>query len=297
MKRTLLIAPLLLLLMNCGSFNSTTKRKGKTFKTTVLDHAVEKSYLLITETYADGKSNTINKDKENTETEIRNFLFTYDEYGQLINTYSSNIINEKASNPSSLGVTLNTKKQLTTISLDEDTDKLKAIYKDNILHQITHYEPEFKELVVSTFTYDKHQLPVHARLGNESKPNEVINLDFTYDLNQNVRTYKNPLELFSFSYDDKQYILAGQPYYYNPFYYMSIDWLTFTSYAPKNNIVGFEDDEHITTIDYTYNTDNLPITARVRKTSKTNALDSRVTCEYEFYYKELEVIRLKNKKR
>ncbi|MDM1346260.1 hypothetical protein HX052_07305 [Myroides marinus] len=290
MKRILIIAPLFLLLMNCGSSHTATNaKKGKTKTITVLDYAIEKSHLLVTEKVIDPKNK--NKTKENTTTEIeqRQFLFTYDDAGQLVNTYSCDILNDKKTNPSTLTVHLNAKKQITGLSLDENENKLKVSYKDNFVHQISHYESEFKELVVNTFTYNKNKLPGKTQLGNASKPSQVIDLSFSYDEKLNVveSTYDN--EVMTLAYDDKKYLLAGQPYYYNPFYYLSIDWLTFTNYNPQNNITRSEDNEFITTVDYTYNEKDLPITATVTKTSKVNKQDSRVTSEHEFHYKEIEI--------
>lgn len=290
MRKTFIIAPIFLLLINCGtSKTGSNVRKNKTQRITVLDYAIENSHTLVTETVLDPKRT--NKSKENITTEIekRKFLFTYDDKGQLINTYSCNILNDKETNPSNLGVELNTKKHITTLSLDEDRDKLKVVYTNNLLHQISHYDPEFKELVITTYTYDKHKLPNRAQLGNANKPNQVIDLSFKYDEMQNVKvsTYAN--EVMTLTYDDKKYIFSGQPYYNNPFYYLSIDWLTFTNYSPKNNITRVEDNDYIMTIQYTYNNENLPLTAKVTKTSKTNIHDSRVTSEHEFHYKEIEI--------
>lgn len=272
--------------MNCGSSHTATNA-NKTI--TLLDYAIEKSHVLVTETVLDPKNK--NKAKENTTTEIeqRQFLFTYDENGQLVNTYSCNIQDDKKTNPSTLTVHLNEKKQITGLSLDENENILKVSYKDNFVNQISHYEPEFKELVINTFSYNKQKLPNRTQLGNASKPSQVIDLSFRYDEKLNVIESTYDKEVMTLTYDDKKCILNGQPYYYNPFYYLSIDWLTFTNYNPQNNIVRAEDNEFITTIDYTYNEKDLPVTATVTKTSKANKLDNRVISEHQFYYKEIEI--------
>ena len=290
MRKIFILAPLFLMLANCGTSNTARNaKKIKTKKIIVLDYAIEKSHLLVIETILDPKKANNTKENTTTEVEERKFLFTYDQKGQIINTYSCSIQQDKETNPSNLEVELNTKKQITTLSLDDDADKLKVVYDNNLLHQISHYDPEFKELVLTTYSYDKQKLPVKAQLGNATKPNQIIDLSFKYDEKQNVKvsTYAN--EVMTLSYDDKKYLLSGQPYYNNPFYYLSIDWLTFTHYSPKNNIIKAEDNDYIITIDYTYNEEDMPLTAKITKTSKSNNKDSRVTAEQEFHYKEIEV--------
>lgn len=290
MRKIFIIAPIFLLLMNCSSFNSSTNtKKGKVTKTIVLDSAVEKSHILVTETIIDPKKGY--KSTENTTTEIeieeKQFLFTYDDKGLLLRADTFSILKDKKETQSTLAVHLNTKKQITEIALDENDNKFKVIYEGNLLSQISHYEPAFKELVVNTITYNKLKLPSKTQLSNKSKPAEVVDMSYYYDDKQNVKQSSYSDEEVKYTYDDKRYLMLAQPYYYNPFYYLSIDWLTFTNYSPKNNIVSMEDNEYMTTIDYTYNEHNLPSTALVTKTSKTNKQDSRITSEYEFYYREI----------
>lgn len=288
MRKVFIIAPIFLLLINCSSFNSSTNaRKGKITKTIVLDSAVEKSHILVTETILDPKKGYKSTENTTTEIEEKQFLFTYDDRGLLLRADTFSMQKDKKENQATLVVHLNAKKQITQIALDENENNLKVVYEGSLLSQISHYEPEFKELVVNTITYNKQKLPSKTQLSNKSKPAEVVNMSYHYDDKQNVKQSNYSSEEVKYTYDDKRYLIPAQPYYYNPFYYLSIDWLTFTNYSPKNNITSMEDNEYITTIDYTYNDNNLPSTALVTKTSKANKQDSRITSEYEFFYKEI----------
>ncbi|MDR0193562.1 MAG: hypothetical protein LBI73_00440 [Myroides sp.] len=291
MKKAIVFAPLLLLLIGWNSTDLLDKKiKPKTKKVILLDYTIERSPMLIEVENTHANTNVPTANKMVMDTAVRKFYFLYDNYGQLYTVKSYSLEDDKETNPFRINMKVNNQKQLSIINLENKTDRLELIHKNDLLHQIAHYDPEFDELVINTFTYGNNRLPKRTQLGNIDNPSELIDVSFTYDERQNVKQMIYPYgDTISYDYDLKNYTFGQQPYYYNPFYYLAVDWLIFTNYTPKNNIVKVEDNDSIVTIDYKYNENNMPITAKVTRTNKANTKDISVLNEYEFYYKEIVV--------
>ncbi|MDR2223956.1 MAG: hypothetical protein LBE34_14650 [Flavobacteriaceae bacterium] len=289
MKRAIVFAPLFFLLL---SWNHPTtlnkKQRVKTKKTILLDYVIEKSPVLVPANTKDSTTTRHTERQMVMDTAVRKFMFLYNNYGQLYTVKSYNLEGDKQSNPFQISMTVGEQKKLKTINLQTKADKLELLHKGNLLHQIAHFDSEFNELVINTFTYNEKRLPKRTQLGSIDNLSELIDVSFIYDEKQNVIQMVYPYgDSISYAYDAKPYYFDTQPYYYNPFYYLAVDWLIFTNYTPKNNIVKVEDNESIITINYVYNENNLPIKAEVIRTNKANSKDISILNEYEFYYKEI----------
>ncbi|WP_286387385.1 hypothetical protein [Myroides marinus] len=61
----------------------------------------------------------------------------------------------------------------------------------------------------------------------------------------------------------------------------------FTNYIQQNNVIKSENTKFIYSIDYTYNQNHLPISARITSVDKNNKDKARLLYEYEFVYMEI----------
>ncbi|MDR2223955.1 MAG: hypothetical protein LBE34_14645 [Flavobacteriaceae bacterium] len=216
--------------------------------------------------------------------------FLYNDSGDLhgINTVSK-------APPIYTELTLNQQKQLERIKIIEGNTtiaKTAITYSDNLLQQIQAKELNTNTELLLHYKYNKELLPsvVKGEKNNNGQSSDSLQISFKYNKEKQLVAVAGKDRKFKLSYDK-----ANNPYTYLPYFYTHesqpiLDMLFYTNYRQKHNITRIEDTEELTTITYTYNQNNLPITAIVKNILKQYPTYPRSFTQYKYSYKEIEII-------
>ncbi|MDR0193561.1 MAG: hypothetical protein LBI73_00435 [Myroides sp.] len=195
-------------------------------------------------------------------------------------------------------LTLNQQKQLERIKIIEGNTlvaKTAITYSDNLLQQIQAKELNTNTELLLRYVYNKEQLPsivkgvegVEDRYGRSS---DTLQISFEYNKDRQLIMVDGKDRKFQLSYDKANNPYADLPYFYTHESQPILDFLFYTNYKQKHNITRIEDSEELTTITYTYNQNNLPITAIAKNILKQYPTYPRSFTQYEYSYKEIEII-------
>lgn len=244
-------------------------------------------------------------------------FFSYDQLGRIIHIGESK---ESTFEP-----------QLAYNEQNEIISKLphiKFIYKNGLLYQVKREDFTFDGLPlysVTTYAYNKNNLITETEITTYSKGESSVidKYEYLYDDENRIKTIvdKSPIirnrsyrekygfETVMLSYDDAKDPFDNLRYFYS-FHFSGLEHLAFTSYKPKNNITCMENKTNYCYIDYTYNSQNLPLTATVYQFGQEDSyggMDDYYDDEddmyrlfggmytvFEFQYAELEIVK-KNK--
>ncbi|MGL4581505.1 MAG: hypothetical protein ACRCVU_00840 [Flavobacterium sp.] len=281
MKRSLLLIPVLLITVG-NVFSQQTK------KMTVVSQIREKSYTYIDndslhknfEILQDGSKVTSIKSKAD---------FSYTVLGELKTIKRSEIDIKNPPPLDTVNFKMRNKYQLKTIDLNSEVKSLSLTYQDDNLHQYIISEKKAKKIesIISTYCYSNNQLPEKVVI-NIPDSNIPVKISFKYNKDKNLQSYKIKQYKTSTYYDTKKYPFSYLPYGFSFSNYFLIEGLVFTNYVQSNNVIKREWYGTTQTILYTYNDNDLPITAKVYNKYKNNN-HSYLMYECEFVYKEIEV--------
>ncbi|MDR0194255.1 MAG: hypothetical protein LBI73_03950 [Myroides sp.] len=280
MKNKLVLTSLLLIVT--GSITAFAQRK-----VTVVKQVIEKYHIPKTEIISLSPDSKSTNPSGETEIFIKKFDLDYNAKGELISVMTYHLENDMPTYPFTFYVEMDNTQQIKDISLGTDTSTNKLEYNDNLLETFTYANINFRESKTSRYTYNKNLLPSHISISTipESPTPTEISLEYNNKRNLIKETYQN--ESTEYTYDNKQY-----PFYYLPYGYtvsnlLSSESLMFTNYIQQNNVIKSENTKFIYSIDYTYNQNNLPISARITSVDKNNKDKARLLYEYEFVYMEI----------
>ncbi|WP_158962510.1 hypothetical protein [Myroides fluvii] len=202
---------------------------------------------------------------------------------------------------------------------------IKFIYKNGLLYQIKKEESPVNRLphyIVITYTYNKNNLITETEITTywNGESNIIKKYEYLYDDKNRIKTIvdkspiirnksyreKEGIDSVMLSYDDAKEPFDNFPYFFS-FYYSGLEHLMFTSYKSKNNITCMENKTNYSYIDYTYNSQNLPLTATVYRFDQedsyggmddyyddeddTYRLFGGMYTVFEFQYAELEIVK------
>lgn len=283
MKRSLLLIPVLLLTVG-NAFSQQTK------KMTVVSQLIEKNHVLSSETTLVGDVNVVTGPSANSVISITKYDFTYNNAGQLTTIKSYLVENGQPTDPFITLLESSDKNQLNKVLYGENKMSLDLVYENNVLQSTEFKDLYYDESRVSKITYNKLDLPGSIEITSSPQYSDPETTSFIYDPNNNVKLVNLDNNKTIYTYDKKKYAFAYLPYAFNISNYLSASELTFTNYVQQNNVVKIEHNEDLlTTIDYTYNTKDLPLTAKVKTVIKSDPTDQPSIYEYEFVYKEIEI--------
>ncbi|MDR0193557.1 MAG: hypothetical protein LBI73_00415 [Myroides sp.] len=287
MKKTLLYTAILLFAYSNG--HTHPLQKGKAKKITVIDHVVEKNYVPLTEIVSIDNTPTTDKDKK-VEAFLSRFDFTYNSNGQINSITSYSIQQGEPVYPFTLFPVVNASNQLQAVKLGTDGRSCDLTIENNLLQQVKYTDYRFQDSNQCDYTYNEKGLPMQAILSSTIKGTQPITIAFDYDKVSNVKTMLYNDEQTQYTYDNKVYALSCLPFSFTVSNFFSNEALIYTTYKQKNNVTKYENDDYTVTITYTYNQNNYPLTAKLTTVSKRGDATPRVNYEYEFHYKDIEII-------
>lgn len=284
MKRSLLLIPVVLLAIS-STYGQQTK------KMTVVSQLIEKNHVPSSETTLVDGMNVVTGPSANSVISITKYDFTYNNTGQLTTIKSYLVENSLPTDPFITLLESSDKNQLNKVLYGENKMSLDLVYEKNVLQSTEFKDLYYDESRVSTITYNKLDLPGSIEITSSPQYSDPETTSFIYDPNNNVKLVNLDNNKTIYTYDKKKYAFAYLPYAFNISNYLSAYELTFTNYVQQNNVVKIEHNEDLlTTIDYTYNAKDLPLTAKVKTVIKSEPNSQPSIYEYEFVYKEIEVV-------
>ncbi|MCC9041671.1 hypothetical protein LNQ81_03000 [Myroides sp. M-43] len=284
MKRRLLLIPVLLLTVG-NALGQIHK------KMTVVSQIIEKTHVPIYETVLEGDMNVVSGSSSQSQTSITKYDFAYNTLGQLTSIKSYLVENGNATDSFTTTMELNENNKLNKVIFGEKKMTLDLVYEKNILQTTEFKDQYYDESRVSEITYNKLDLPGTIEKKSLPQYSDPETTNFIYDPNNNAKLVNLDNNKTTYTYDKKKYPFSFLPYAFNISNDLSPDDLMYTNYIQQNNVVQIDTRELMTTIDYTYNTKDLPITAQVKKLVKLDPSDqASTTYDYEFVYKEIDIV-------
>lgn len=290
MKRILLLTPLLLLMTSWNSYSASSNLPpAQIKKLTVVSQIIEKNYVPMEETTLVDDVNVATSNLAGYETSITKYDFMYNAIGQMTTVKSYLVENGEPTTTFITTVDIDENNQLNQVLFGENKMILDLIYSNNKLQSTEFKDLYYDESRTTTLTYNKLDLPGSIETSSQPQYSEPEVTSFIYDPNNNVKIVALDSNKTTYTYDSKKYPFAFLPYSFNVSNYLSAAELTYTNYVQQNNVIKIVDSNFITTIDYTYNNQNLPLTAKVKTVDKSNPTDIVSLYDYEFIYKDLEL--------
>jgi len=291
MKRNLLLMPLLFLL---GSMNGYATEKispnAQIKKLTVVSQVVEKNYVPVDSTTLIDDVNVVDRSTSSTEVSITKYDFNYNDLGQL-NSVESYLVEDGAPTSSfTATMELDENNLLRKVIYGENKMSLDLVYDNKILQYTEFKDLYYDESRVSKIVYNRLDLPGSIEISSKPQYSVPEVTDFIYNPNNNLKLVNLDNNKTIYTYDQKNYPFAYLPYAYNVSNYLSANELMYTNYSQQNNIVKIEGDDLLTTIEYTYNTQDLPLTAKVKTIVKSMPNEQPSIYEYEFTYRIIELM-------
>lgn len=291
MKRNLLLMPLLFLL---GSMNGYATEKvspnAQIKKLTVVSKVVEKNYVPVDSTTLIDDVNVVDRSTSSTEVSITKYDFNYNDLGQL-NSVESYLVEDGAPTSSfTATMELDENNLLRKVIYGENKMSLDLVYDNKILQYTEFKDLYYDESRVSKIVYNRLDLPGSIEISSKPQYSVPEVTDFIYNPNNNLKLVNLDNNKTIYTYDQKNYPFAYLPYAYNVSNYLSANELMYTNYSQQNNIVKIEGDDLLTTIEYTYNTQDLPLTAKVKTIVKSMPNEQPSIYEYEFTYRIIELM-------
>ncbi|KZE83577.1 hypothetical protein AV926_04670 [Myroides marinus] len=290
MKKTLLLTPLLLLMVSWNSYSASSSiPPAQIKKLTVVSQIVEKNYVPTEETTLVDDVNVATGKNTSTEISITKYDFTYNTVGQMTAVKSYLVENGEPTSTFITTLDIDGNNQLNKVLFGENKMSLDLTYDNNRLKSTEFKDLYYDESRVTTITYNKLDLPGEIETVSQPQYSDPEVTKFIFDPNNNVKIVALDSNKTNYTYDSKKYPFAFLPYSFNVSNYLSASELTYTNYVQQNNVIKIADSNFITTIDYTYNNQNLPLTAKVKTVDKSNPTDIVSQYDYEFIYKDLEI--------
>lgn len=289
MKRTLLLIPFLLLSISKGYSTPTVNPESQIKKLTVVSQIIEKNHISVEETTLIDGVNVADGTKASTKTVLTNYDFSYNNIGQLTAINSYLVEDGQPADSLLTNMQIDDDNQLNKVIFGENKMTLDLVYEKNVLQSTEFKDSFYNDTRVSKITYNRLDLPGAIEITSQLQNSDSKTINFIYDPNNNVKIVSLDANKLTHTYDKKKYALAYLPYAFNISHYLSPPELIFTNYVQQNNVVKIESKDLITTIDYTYNTQDLPVTAKIKTVIKSYPSDDGYTYEYEFIYKTLEI--------
>lgn len=291
MIRNLLLMPLLFLL---GSMNGYSTEKVSTNaqikKLTVVSQVVEKNYVPVDNATLIDDVNVVDRSTSSTEVSITKYDFNYNDLGQLTSVESYLVENGAPSSSFTATMELDENNLLRKVIYGENKMSLDLVYDNKILQYTEFKDLYYDESRVSKIVYNRLDLPGSIEISSKPQYSDPEVTDFIYNPNNNLKLVNLDSNKTIYTYDQKNYPFAYLPYAYNVSNYLSANELMYTNYSQQNNIVKIEGDDLLTTIEYTYNTQDLPLTAKVKTIVKSMPNEQPSIYEYEFTYRIIELM-------
>ena len=291
MKRNLLLMSLLFLL---GSMNSYSTEKvspnAQIKKLTVVSQVVEKNYVPVDSSPLIDNVNVVDGITSSTEVSITKYDFNYNELGQLTSVESYLVENGAPTSSFTATMELDENNLLRKVIYGENKMSLDLVYDNKILQYTEFKDLYYDESRVSKIVYNRLDLPGSIEISSKPQYSDPEVTDFIYDPNNNLKLINLDSYKTIYTYDQKNYPFAYLPYAYNVSNYLSANELMYTNYNQQNNVVKIENSDLLTTIEYTYNAQDLPLTAKVKTVVKSMPNEQPSIYEYEFTYRIIELM-------
>ncbi|MEK6492916.1 hypothetical protein [Myroides odoratimimus] len=291
MRRNLLLMSLLFLL---GSMNSYSTEKvspnAQIKKLIVVSQVVEKNYVPVDSSTLIDNVNVVDGITSSTEVSITKYDFNYNDLGQLTSVESYFVENGTPTSSFTATMELDENNLLRKVIYGENKMSLDLVYDNKILQYTEFKDLYYDESRVSKIVYNRLDLPGSIEISSKPQYSDPEVTDFIYDPNNNLKLINLDSYKTIYTYDQKNYPFAYLPYAYNVSNYLSANELMYTNYNQQNNIVKIEGDDLLTTIEYTYNAQDLPLTAKVKTVVKSMPNEQPSIYEYEFTYRIIELM-------
>ncbi|WP_143061398.1 hypothetical protein [Myroides marinus] len=218
-----------------------------------------------------------------------NLTFLYNEFGDLYRVNTTSL-----APPIYIELTLNQQRRVEKVKSVEGADtrvETAMIYNNGFLQQVQSEEISSATDLTLQYEYNKKQLP--SIIKGEKKSKEYANrlkVLFEYNTTGELTSIESKDRKFNLSYDKAHNPYASLPYFYTHELHPILGILHYTNYIQKHNITRIENSDEITTLTYTYNQDNLPTKALVRNKLKRYNSNSDSFLQYEYFYKEIEIV-------
>ncbi|MEC4051258.1 hypothetical protein VSP10_00460 [Myroides odoratimimus] len=291
MKRSLLFTPLLLFVISWNSYSTASPIPAVQIKKlTVVSQVVEKNYVPIDNATLIGDVNVVDGSTSNTEVSITKYDFNYNDLGQLTSVESYLVENGAPSSSFTATMELDENNLLRKVIYGENKMSLDLVYDNKILQYTEFKDLYYDESRVSKIVYNRLDLPGSIQISSKPQYSDPEVTDFIYTPNNNLKLVNLDNNKTIYTYDQKNYPFAYLPYAYNVSNYLSANELMYTNYNQQNNIVKIESSDLLTTIEYTYNAQDLPLTAKVKTVVKSMPNEQPSIYEYEFSYRVIELM-------
>ncbi|MDR0193558.1 MAG: hypothetical protein LBI73_00420 [Myroides sp.] len=291
MKKILLIA--LTAITCCNSYALSTTEKGKTKKITVVDYLIEKEHTQLPAISADEEDNvdTVAYEVGNKTIATTNKVyFLYNEKGQLATLTSVKTDNDREQSNYTTLFYYDDNNLLTSVFCTKDNASNTLDYADGKVRHIVYKERGRSWSMTSTIEQGGDDRPFMMEIKNSDtnyRPREIV-VEYDQKLNAIGITTNDNKETYSF--DNKRNPFDYLPFAFNMNIFLMPEELMYTNYVPKNNIVKLDREEWIETTSYTYNSKNLPQTAKTMQRMKGSDYYYYPIYEYEYFYKEIEIV-------
>lgn len=290
MKKIIVLAAFVQLTTSWNSYSSVNDILAASIKKkTVVLQIIEKNHVPVEQTIVVDGINVADGTKVSTDISISKYNFTYNALGQLTTIHSYLFENDQPSDPFITTIELNDTNQLAKILFGENKMQLDFSYENKKLRFVELNDLLYKQSQFSSLTYNQLDLPESITITSDSQYEAVETKQFSYDANNNVKIVTSDRNKTTYTYDNKKYPLAYLSYAFNISNYLSAYELSFSNYVQQNNVIKVVNNYFITTIDYTYNAQNLPLTAKIKTIDKSNPTETLSQYDYEFVYKEIDV--------
>ncbi|MCA4791815.1 hypothetical protein HX045_01355 [Myroides odoratimimus] len=291
MRRNLLLMSLLFLL---GSMNSYSTEKvspnAQIKKLTVVSQVVEKNYVPVDSSTLIDNVNVVDGITSSTEVSITKYDFNYNDLGQLTSVESYLVENGAPTSSFNATMELDENNLLRKVTYGENKMSLDLVYDNKILQYTEFKDLYYDESRVSKIVYNRLDLPGSIEISSKPQYSDPEVTDFIYDPNNNLKLINLDSYKTIYTYDQKNYPFAYLPYAYNVSNSLSANELMYTNYNQQNNVVKIENSDLLTTIEYTYNAQDLPLTAKVKTVVKSMPNEQPSIYEYEFTYRVIELM-------
>lgn len=290
MRKIIAFAVIVQLTTSWSSYSSVnTMPSALIKKKTVVLQIIEKKHVPVEQTMVVDGINVTDGTRVSTDIAISKYNFTYNALGQLTTIHSYLFENDQSSDPFITTIELNDANQLDKILFENNKMRLDFSYENTKLRLVALNDLLYNHSQFSSIIYNQLDLPDSITITSDPQYEATEIKQFSYDANNNVKVVTSDSNKTTYTYDDKKYPLAYLPYAFNISNYLSAYELSFSNYVQQNNVIKAVNNYFITTIDYTYNAQSLPLTAKIKTVDKSNPTEALSQYDYAFIYKEIDV--------